>query len=98
MPSISSESAPQSLRGFMSDIEVDVDDAIYGFLHSEASHQYNTYSFTPYVVAFVLNILEHKEFNSSVLAEILGSIRAFSWSAEAKESALVPGLQEFECI
>ena len=94
----SADSAPQSLRALISNNEDDVDEAIYGFLHSEACHQYTTYSCTPYVVKCVLLILEHKEFSESELAEILGFIRACTNSAKENEMLRNEILAGRECF
>ncbi|MET1257499.1 hypothetical protein [Aliikangiella maris] len=93
----SAASAPQSLRALLSDDEDDVDEAIYGFLHSEACHQYTTYSCTPYVVKCVLYILELKEFKDSELGEILGFIQACTYNAREIESLRNEILSGIEC-
>ena len=78
----SAVSNPKHFRALLSNKEDDVDEAIYGFLHSEACHQYTTYSSTPYVVKCLLYIFEHNEFEEEQLEELLGFIFACTYSAK----------------
>ncbi len=78
----SAEDAPKSLKWLISNNKDDREEAIYGFLHSSACHQYTTYSSTPMVVRCVLYILAHKEFDCDELGQILGFIRACTYSAK----------------
>ncbi|MFQ3226626.1 MAG: hypothetical protein ACI8RW_000002 [Porticoccaceae bacterium] len=65
--------------------EDEIDEAVYGFLHSSACHQYTTYSSTPYVVRYVINLLSSDLLLIEQTSEILGFIYACTFSAKDKE-------------
>jgi hypothetical protein len=96
----SADHAPKYLNDLISSDEYLRSEAIYGFLHSEACHQYTTYSCTAPVVRCVVFILENNNFNDfSELRDILGFIRACTYSAKSKEDLkkeIVNGLRCYE--
>ncbi len=73
----SAKNAPKSLRILAKSTDEDeIEEAIYGFLHSEACHQYTTYSGTPAVVNCMLYILENRVFEEEHLLGIISFIQA----------------------
>ena len=75
--------APQHLRNlFNAEDEFPLSEAVYGFLHSSACHQYTTYSCTPYVVRCVLYLLNKKEVGCDLMHDVVGFVDACSGSAK----------------
>lgn len=77
--------APEHLRNlFNSEEEFPLSEAVYGFLHSSACHQYTTYSCTPYVVRCVLYLLSKKEVGCGLMHGVVGFVDACSVSARCQ--------------
>jgi hypothetical protein len=85
----SAEQAPIWLKSLTNKDEERRDEAIYEFLHSQACHQYSTYSCTPPVVKCVIYILENYNFQqASQLSNVLGFINACTYNAKASRCPL----------
>ena len=94
----SASHAPKYLNDLVSADEDLRSEAIYGFLHSEACHQYTTYSCTAPVVRCVVFILENNEFSDFVeLRNIIGFIHACTYSARSKEDLRQEILNGLRC-
>ena len=81
----SAADAPKYLYDLAHGNEDEIDEAVFGFLHSSACHQYTTYSSTPYVVRHVVNFLSSDLQLIDQTSEILGFICACTISAKDKE-------------
>jgi hypothetical protein len=89
---------PEHLMDLMSNDEELVSEAVNGFLHSEACHQYTTYSCTPPTVRCVLYILENHTFEDvNILQGILDFVGACTYSAKRTESLRDEILKGIKC-
>ena len=80
----SAQDSPHHLMNLIKGDEDEIDEAVFGFLHSSACHQYSTYSSTPFIVRSVVSILNLKYFEIEQTSEILGFIHACTHSAKEK--------------
>jgi len=92
------EDSPKYLIDLLNGNKDLIDEAIYGFLHSSACHQYSTYSCTPYVVRCVVFILESKYFEIEQTCEILGFLNACTHSARVNPELRKEIIQGAECF
>jgi len=90
--------APKYLHDLVNGNEDEIDEAVYGFLHSSACHQYTTYSSTPYVVRFVIAFLNSRLLLIEQTSEILGFVHACTFSA--RDNGLLKNeiIQGSECF
>lgn len=90
--------APAWLIDLTSEDEDIRDEAIYEFLHSQACHQYTTYSCTPPVVKCVIYILNNHHYeDEDALAEVLGFVQACTYNAKTIETLRAEILKGIYC-
>ncbi|MEI6569393.1 MAG: hypothetical protein WCR20_22130 [Verrucomicrobiota bacterium] len=74
--------APQWIRALASEDEEVRNEAVNGFLHSAICHQYSVYSATPFVIPFVITLLQQPNIRERPISggllkqELLGFLRA----------------------
>jgi hypothetical protein len=90
--------APKYLNDLAHGNDDEIDEAVNGFLHSSACHQYTTYSSTPYVVRCVIDLLNSRLLDIEQTSEILGFVQACTFSARDKEPLRVEIMKGSECF
>ncbi len=94
----SAADAPKYLYDLVNGNEDEIDEAVYGFLHSSACHQYTTYSSTPYVVRCVIGFLNSRLLLIEQTSEILGFVHACTFSAKDNEFLKAEIMEGSDCF